>query len=195
MSSTANKFDVEDYEFKDEREELIDGEVVYKALSGGKHSHIENRVSTNVSHLFDRKKRKDGSGGWWILTEASIQYRKVSEKGRQLTADVAGWKRERVPACPSTFPIEELPDWVCEICHTTRKKDTTIVPETLAADGVEWYWLVDVEDELLTVFHLENGRFYVLKTWSKEDGKVRIPPFETAEFSIPILFGEDAEDE
>lgn len=195
MSSTAKHLDDIEREFLEERAELIDGQVVYKALPGGRHGQIESSIDRAVGSLFHRKKRDDGRGGWWILTEVSIQYRKVSEKGRRLTADLAGWKRERVPACPSAFPVEDRPDWICEVSHTTRKKDTTIVPETLAAEGVPWYWLLDVEAENLTVYELSESGFVLRKSLFREDGKVRIPPFEAVELSMPVLLGDDPEDE
>ena len=174
---------------------MIDGQIVPKALPGGAHSSVESGILRGISTRFHRTKRNDGSGGWWILTEISVLYKNMSEMGRILTADIAGWKRDRVPTRPSEYPVKETPDWVCEVCHTTRKKDTTIVPETLAAEGVEWYWLADVEDELLTIFHLENGKYSVVKTWPKDAGKARLPPFEAVELSLPELFGEDPEEE
>lgn len=202
MNSTAKSFDGlaiepavhEDEELK-QRAEMIDGQIVYKALPGGEHAAAEYSFTHGIGAFFNRKKRNDGTGGWWILPEISIQYLKISEKGRMLTADIAGWKRSEVPERPKGNPIKISPHWVCEICHTTRKKDTILVPETLCAEGVEWYWFVDVEENLLTVFHLENGRYSVVKTWSKDFGNARIPPFDAVEFSLSVLFGDEPEDE
>jgi Uma2 family endonuclease len=195
VGKIATNLDSSEREMMEERVELIDGQVIHKALPGGKHGHIENRVSSSVGTLFDRKKRADGRGGWWILSEVTVQYRKVSEKGRMLTADIAGWKRDRVPVCPSEYPVPERPDWVCEICHTTRRKDTTIVPETLAAEGVNWYWFLDVDAENLMVYELAGSGFMLRHSLFREDGKVRIPPFDAVELSMPVLLGDDPEDD
>jgi Uma2 family endonuclease len=195
MGSTAQHLEKMERDIMDERAELIDGEVVYKALPSGKHGHLESSINRVVGTLFHRKKRDDGRGGWWILNEVSIKYRELSEKGRRLSADLAGWSRDRIPVCPSEYPVAERPDWVCEICHTTHKRDTTIVPETLAAEGVPWYWFLDVDAENLMVYELSEAGFVLRKSLFRDDGKVRIPPFEAIELSMPLLLGDDPEDD
>ena len=181
--------------FDPERAEYIDGVPVMKALPGGNHAYVEGSILRRVGSYFSRPRRKDGTGGWWISTEASIRYTKVSEKGRILTADIAGWRREKVPAFPKLYPIPEIPDWICEVCHTTRKKDTTIVPETLAAEGVEWYWLADIETENLMVFQLSEKGYVLKKSLFRDDGNVRIEPFEAVSLNIGELFGDDPVDD
>ncbi|MCA2960633.1 MAG: Uma2 family endonuclease [Silvanigrellales bacterium] len=170
--------------------ELIDGEIVRKAMPGGKHGKLASRVVSRVETVFDRKSRSDGTGGWWILSDVSVHYRKME---RVLEPDIAGWRRDRISTCPSEFPVPDRPDWVCEICHTTRKKDTTIVPETMAAEGVPFYWLLDVEHENLQVFELvEPSRKYALvRSLFRNDGNVRIPPFDAVTFNINVLLGDD----
>ena len=69
--------------FDPERAEYIDGVSVTKALPGGHHAYVEGSILARVSRYFSRPQRKDGTGGWWISTEASIQYKKISEKGRK----------------------------------------------------------------------------------------------------------------
>ena len=195
MGNSARSLEEFEHEIQEERAELIDGQVVYKALPGGRHADIESAIGAAIRIPFRRKKSDDGRGGWWILSEVTVQYRKISEKGRMLTADIAGWRRDRVPVCPSEYPVDERPDWVCEICHTTRKKDTTIVPETLAAEGVPWYWFLDVDAENLIVYELSESGFVLRKSLFREDGKVRIPPFEAVELSMPVLLGDDPEED
>ena len=190
MANPALKSGEEDPNGRD-RAEYIDGKIVYKALPGGDHAIVASSIDRKIAASFHRKLRNDGTGGWWILPEISIQYNRISEKGRRLTADIAGWKRERVPLVPRGFPIATRPDWVCEVCHTTRTKDMTIVPETLAAEGVPWYWFVDVEEQLLSIFHLQDGLFSLLKTWKKNDGRVTLPPFEACKLTLAELFGDE----
>jgi Uma2 family endonuclease len=172
--------------------ELIDGEIVHKAMPGGKHGKLASRVISRVETLFDRKSRADGTGGWWILADVSVHYRRME---RVLEPDIAGWRRDRIPVCPSEFPVPNRPDWVCEISHTTRKKDTTIVPETMAAEGVPYYWMLDVEHENLQVFELiESAKKYALiQSLFRDDGRVAIRPFDAVEFDINVLLGDDEE--
>lgn len=194
MSITAKNLDDIERKIMEERAELIDGQVVYKALPGGEHASMAYSLGLAVGP-FSRRKRDDGTGGWWILSEPTILYRKLRESGQKLIADLAGWRRDRCPERPKGYPIQIRPDWVCEVCHSTRKKDTTIVPETLAAEGVSWYWFLDVEAENLMVYELSQEGFVLRKSLFREDGKVRIPPFDAIELSMPVLLGDDPEDD
>jgi Uma2 family endonuclease len=174
----------------DPRFELIDGEIVRKAMPGGEHGALAANVTIRVGSLFSRKKRDDGTGGWWILSDVSVRYRRLE---RILEPDIAGWRRDRIRERPSGFPVEERPDWVCEISHTTRKKDTTIVPETMAAEGVRHYWLLDVENRNLQVFELvpSAGKYALVASLFADDGEVAIPPFESVTFDAGRLLGVD----
>ena len=43
---------------------------------------------------------------------------------KEISPDVAGWRRERMPELPVNEPIRMVPDWVCEILSpTTRRHD------------------------------------------------------------------------
>ena len=50
------------------------------------------------------------------------------------------------------------PDRVCEVCHTTRKKDRELVPDTLSKAGVPYYWFVDAEELFLEVWELQMDK-------------------------------------
>ncbi len=170
--------------------ELIDGQIVYKMQPSGWHSRVSTCISSRVCSVFDRKPKGDGTGGWWVLSEVTVQYRKLE---RILQPDIAGWRRERTPVCPKEYPVQERPDWVCEVCVSTRKKDTTIVPETLAAEGVPYYWFVDAENDHLQVFELNSGKYSLIQSLFRDDGKVKIKPFDAIEFHMGEFFGDDPE--
>lgn len=173
------------------RAELIDGQIVQKAQPGGLHARLSASVIGQLVPRFSRKTRSDGTGGWWILSEVTVRYRKTE---RILQPDIAGWRRDRVPECPKDYPVDVRPDWVCEVSHTTRKKDTTIVPETLAAEGVPHYWLLDVEAENLQVFELvAGGKYALVQSLFRDDGEVVIAPFGPATFKVGVLLGDDPE--
>ena len=53
-----------------------------------------------------------GSGGRWILIEPEIHFIRDTEV---VVPDLAGWRRERMPAIPRDHRFEVVPDWVCEI--------------------------------------------------------------------------------
>ena len=108
--------------------------------------------------------------------------------------DILGWKRDRVAADPRGFPVRERPDWVCEVSWSTWKKDTLQVLDTLAAAGVPFYWVADVERENLLVFKLVGDKYSLIQNFFRTDLKVRIEPFEAAELNVDVFFGADAED-
>jgi Uma2 family endonuclease len=170
------------------RAELIDGQIVQKALPGGWHAAVEGAFLRLISQFAHKKKRKNGEGGWWILPEVSVHYRKTE---RVLTADLAGWRRDKVVDCPKEYPVGKCPDWVCEISHTTLKKDTTVVFETLLREGVPYYWIANVELENLQVFELVEGRYVLIHSLFKDDAWQRIKPFDSVELHMGMLFGED----
>src|SRR6185503_17557356 len=51
-----------------------------------------------------------GPGGWVILDEPEVH---LGE--HVLVPDLAGWRRERMPALPEAAYFELAPDWVCEV--------------------------------------------------------------------------------
>ena len=176
--------------------ELVDGNIVYKAQAGWSHSAVHAAVIAVLRSRFHGKPKRTGGGGWWILTDASIQFRNVSESGRILRPDLAGWKRERVPTRPDQdYPVALRPDWACEVTHTTLRKDTTVVPETLAAEGVPHYWRLDVPSENLQVFELVQGKYALIRSLFREDSLVVIPPFENVALDVGLLLGDDEPDD
>ena len=91
---------------KDEGAELIDGEVVRRPMARSEHSLVQLALSDEVQVL----KRRGGPGGWWIMSEISVQY----SEHQCPSHDLAGWRKERVPKRPSGI-MALPPDWVCEI--------------------------------------------------------------------------------
>lgn len=169
--------------------ELIDGEISEKGASGGRHSSAQISIGGLIYRMFHRKGPKDGNpGGWWIKTEISTYY---SRSESVLIHDIAGWRRDRVLENPTGFPITVAPDWVCEVCHNTHKKDSKIVPEILLKHGVPWYWFVDVERDLLIIYELKDSRYTVAQTVFSNEGVARLQPFESVEFDLAVLFGAD----
>ena len=170
-----------------ERAELIDGEVFHKALPSGRHADVMMNISGELYQKFYRG--NGGPGGWWIMPEVSIRYASFGTPGRILTADIAGWKRENTPEKPSEYPVESRPDWVCEVCISTYKKDSTVVPETLSREGVAFYWLVDVMHECINVYELKDLGYFKVQQIFADDGDIAIKPFDQVKFNSKILLG------
>jgi len=125
-----------------------------------------------------------GPGGWWILDEPELH---LCEN--VLVPDLAGWRRDRMPALPETAWFELSPDWVCEILSpSTARTDRAVKMPVYAREGVGHLWLVDPDARILEVYALrEDGHWLLLDTLKDVDA-VRQPPFEAAEFSLGALW-------
>ena len=194
MDNTARKFaTLEDLlgQSGETKNELIDGEIVRKAQPSCEHGDVENQISAEITRRFRKPRGPEGSSGWWIKTEVHVYY---PNHERVFNHDIVGWKRSRVAENPKGFPAREIPDWVCEVSLSTWKKDTLQIPETLAAQGVPYYWVADVERENLMVFKLVGEKYSLIQNLFRTDTKARIEPFEAAELNVDVFFGADAED-
>src|SRR5882757_1755825 len=96
---------------EDRRLELIDGELIEKAAPSFEHGLAQGRMAGALSGAFDRKAGGSGGpGGWWIATEVDVLL-----DGRGYRPDIAGWRRDRVPAPLKERPVTIRPDWICEV--------------------------------------------------------------------------------
>jgi Uma2 family endonuclease len=134
--------------------------------------------------LFDPFGRGSGGpGGWWILDEPEIHL------GQHVVVpDIAGWRRERMPALPDTAWFALAPDWVCEVLSpATAQADRSLKLPIYAEQGVNHCWLVDPLLRTLEAYQLEAGR-WVLLTTLREAEPVRLPPFAAIEFALDALW-------
>ncbi len=157
--------------------EIIDG-VLY--TQPRPRSHHQFTISRVDGRLGDSYGIGDSPGGWWILPEPGIELPRSPE----ISPDVAGWRRERLPALPGDEPIRVVPDWVCEVLSpSTRSYDHKVKKPFYARVGVTWCWYVDLESRVLTVSRLHEGRWLELGVWG-DDALVRAEPFEEVEINL-----------
>ena len=126
---------------------------------------------------------RGGPGGWWIIFEPELHLGEDI-----LVPDLAGWRRERMPAYPDAASCTLAPDWVCEVLSaSTRKLDLHGKRPIYAREGVGHLWLVEPTDHTLEAFELRNGEWVPIAT-AKDDVPVRIRPFEAVTFSLGDLW-------
>ena len=124
-----------------------------------------------------------GPGGWWILDEPELHL-----ADEVLVADLAGWRRERMPEYPDAAYFELTPDWVCEILSpSTRRVDLQEKRPIYAREGVPHLWLLDPADRTLEAFELRNGEWVLIAT-AKDDEPVSVRPFDAINFSLGDLW-------
>jgi Uma2 family endonuclease len=81
---------------EDARLELIDGELIEKAMPTFKHGRAQGHTVGALGGPFDRRAGGSGGpGGWGLATEVDIVL-----DGRGYRPDIAGWRRDRMPAPP-----------------------------------------------------------------------------------------------
>jgi len=169
-----------------ERAQFIDGQIVQKTLPSGEHSSAQSEFLRTLLPTFSRKKQTDGSGGWWIRTEVSILLPSV---GQVVTPDIVGWKRGRLEEAPKGFPVRERPDWICEVSVSTLRNDSRDKLRVYEIESIPFYWVVDAMNDRLVVFEHIDGHLVQTLEHYKEDGLQRIPPFDSVELSMAVLFG------
>ena len=172
-------------ESAEERIELINGEIVKRPMARSEHALIQSSISDEVA-LF---KRKNGFGGWWIMTEISVKY----NEHQCPSYDLAGWRKERVPHRPTGI-MNVIPDWVCEITSPNHeRKDLFHNFMLLQRSKVPYYWVISPEDKTLIAYRLADDKYQVSFSveYSSEQNvdKARIPQFEETEIDLQYIFG------
>jgi Uma2 family endonuclease len=158
--------------------EIIEGVLYTMTKPRMRHQRGGLEIGSGLLGPFDHGHH--GPGGWWIVTEPGIELPNTPE----ISPDVAGWRRERMPEMPVDEPIRVVPDWVCEILSKhTRRHDLLIKLPYYARIGVAYAWTVDLEARVLIAHRLESGAWHTIGTYSDET-EARIEPFDVVPLRV-----------
>lgn len=174
----------------DARAELIRGVLSERALTGPRHGRVMARLGSAVTRRFDRKTGGRWPGGWWIVVDVAVQF------GEEVyLPDLAGWRRERCATFPADRPVTVRPDWVCEILSPSNARTDRVEKlRTYHRCEVPHYWLIDPEEQTLTVLrHSPSG--YVVALTASADELVKAEPFDAMEFPLRNLFADEPLDD
>lgn len=162
--------------------EIVDGDLYASPRPSPRHARASSIVGVEIGGPFDRG--RGGPGGWWILDEPELHL------GPEiLVPDVAGWRRERMPALPDTAFFPLAPDWICEIISaSTETLDRAHKLPAYAREGVAYAWLINPSNKTLEVYRREDRRWLLLAT-HEGDGAVRAEPFDAIELELAPLWG------
>ena len=162
--------------------ELISGELYFSPRPVLRHSQVLSALGSDLHDAFQRG--RSGPGGWWLLDEPELHL-----AGDVLVPDIAGWKRERLPAIPDTAGMELPPDWVCEILSpSTSRFDRLQKMPRYALAEVGHLWLVDPGLRQLDVFRREGFEWRSIET-HRGDALVSAPPFEAVAIELGAVWG------
>jgi Uma2 family endonuclease len=166
--------------------ELIDGEIVHKAMPSPAHGSAQLKFGAVLDPFNRRGGSGDRPGGWWIMTEVDVLYAKTTEVFRH---DLSGFRRDAHSARPRGVPVATRPDWVCEILSpSTARYDLVNKQRTLHTHGVPHYWIVDVEHATLTVMRWAETHYLRVLDAGVGD-VVRAEPFEAIEIDVREIVG------
>lgn len=169
--------------------EILDGELVRKAMPSGRHGRVQRVLGGRIGDPYDRRPGGLLPGGWWIVTEVEVQF----AEDQVYRPDVLGWRRERLPELPQTMPILVRPDWVCEVLSPSNARNDRVKKmRVYQRCGVPHYWMVDPEDQALSVYRW-TSEGYLLTLTAERGERVRAEPFGEVELDVDALFGDEEE--
>jgi Uma2 family endonuclease len=171
--------------------ELIDGELVQKELTSFRHGRSLSRLDRRIGDPYDRPAGRRGPGGWWIATDVDVEF----ASDQIYRPDIAGWRRERMPARPTEFPVKTRPDWICEVLSQDNIRNDTIKKfRNYHRFEVPHYWILDPMHETLTVHRWTEAGYLVVVTAERGD-RVRAEPFDAVVLDLDDIFDDVPEEE
>lgn len=160
--------------------ELVDGDLYVSPRPSSAHALASSRLGVELGGPFDRG--RGGPGGWIILDEPELHV-----VGQVVIADLAGWRRQRMPEVPDAAAFELAPDWVCEVLSpSTEAFDRAKKLPVYAKAQVQHVWFVQPDVRTLEVFRLKGPTYEVVRTYVED--KIRAEPFDEVEIELAALW-------
>ena len=162
--------------------EMFDGDLYASPRPAAPHLRAATKLAAKLDGPFDF----DGPGGWILLVEPELHL-----GNDVLVPDIAGWRRERLPAVPSDAYFTLAPDWVCEVVSpSTEAIDRGRKLGIYAREGVAHAWLVDPLRHTLEV--LASRRAGSSRSRSTKATRASARARSTPSSSSCARFGSDA---
>ena len=168
--------------------QIIDGELIVSPRPAGAHASASSAMGADINAPYHRRKGSPGGpGGWWILFEPELHL-----GGHVLVPDLAGWRRERMPAKPAAAWFSLPPDWVCEVISpSSAGRDRIRKSRIYRQQGVEWMWIVDPDQRSVEVYQAAGEHWMLLSLDLGDERATRLPPFTEVAIDLLRWWGED----
>jgi Uma2 family endonuclease len=169
--------------------EVIDGDFYLSPRPAFEHAASATFLISDLNGFNRKGGGPKGPGGWWILFEPELHLGAAGAPDI-LVPDVAGFRRERVPALPKG-PFTVLPpDFVCEVLSpSTASRDRVGKMRIYAREGVGHLWLVDPTARTVESYRLQEGRWLLLQSVAG-NRTARLEPFDALEMDLERWWGE-----
>jgi Uma2 family endonuclease len=160
--------------------EIIDGDLIVSPRPAMPHASAASGIGGGLWNEFHGPPGSGNKpGGWWIIFEPELHF-----GADVLVPDLAGWRRDRLPALRNVPYMTLAPDWACEVVSpSTGMIDRSRKMRIYAREGVAHLWLVDPLVRTLEIYRLESGRWIVASTFGGDD-VVRAEPFDAIELAL-----------
>ncbi len=163
--------------------EIIAGDLHVSPRPAPRHSIASSVLGAELMGPFNFGKN-GGPGGWIILDEPELHL-----DGHILVPDIAGWRRERMPAIPDEAFFSLVPDWACEVLSpSTAVLDRVKKMPLYLSLGLKYFWLVDPIARTLEVYENDHQVWKLICSYANDD-KVRAIPFDALEIELADLWG------
>lgn len=163
--------------------EILGGDLYASPRPRFRHARAAVWLDRRLGPPFDDG--QGGPGGWWILIEPEVHL-----EDDVVVPDLAGWRREKLPAFPDVAFLELAPDWVCEVLSpSTERIDRGLKMQVYAREKVGHLWLLNPEARTLEVLRLQGEKWLVAAVHSGAE-TVRAEPFEAVALDLADLWGE-----
>jgi Uma2 family endonuclease len=161
--------------------EIIQGRLVTHPRPAARHATAASVLGGKLMGPFMHG--EDGPGGWVILDESELHLAKDI-----LVPDLAGWRRERMPAIPDVVGFELAPDWICEVLSpSTSAIDRAEKLPIYARERVAHAWLVDPLEQTLEVLRLDAEQWQLTARY-RDNAVIRPEPFDAVELRLGLLW-------
>jgi Uma2 family endonuclease len=164
--------------------EILDGELLLSPRPAARHAMASSELGFALGPPF--RHGVGGPGGWWLHDEPELHF------GEQIVVpDLAGWRRERLPAVPDEPFLTLAPDWACEVLSpSTERTDRGRKLCVYAAAGVAHAWLVKPSDRTLEVLRLREGAWTIVGVF-EDRAVVRAEPFDAVPLELGRLWADE----
>lgn len=124
--------------FREQRVELINGEIVEMAPQGNFHAMVIGLCREVLGQVFSR--------GFWIRERLPLRFGAADSEPEPDLSVVDGNPRDYSKGHPSSAVL------IIEVCETTLEYDRGLKGNLYAASGIEDYWVVNLKERCVEQF-------------------------------------------